>query len=153
MLSYSDGSLFWRFNAGGKAFKGSEAGTINDTGYMYISIKNKKYRLHRIIFLYHHGFLPRAVDHVDGDKLNNKIENLRGCSLSENQYNSTTRKDNTSGVKGVSFHKMSDKWQAVIRFKGKQKHLGLFGVLYSAENTVKAERERLHKEFANHGKS
>lgn len=66
------------------------------------------------------------VDHQDGDGLHNWRENLRPCSCSQNQINRGPQRNNTSGFKGVSWHKVTQMWIATIRFQGKSKHLGCF---------------------------
>lgn len=105
-------------------------------------------RLHHIIIPVQLGMM---VDHIDGDGLNNQRSNLRVCSCSENQWNARTRKDNKSGIKGVSWHKQHNKWYACIQHKGKQVCLGLFRDLDEAKAVVETARARLHGEFANNG--
>lgn len=120
-------------------------------GYIYATFFNKKIKGHRIVFMLHHGFLPKMIDHIDGNKTNNRIENLRACSYSQNQYNKTASKNNTSGVKGVSFHKATGKFQAAIKLSGKQRHLGLFDTIESATIARIAAANQHHGEFVNHG--
>jgi len=63
-----------------------------------------------LIFLYHHGYLPKFVDHIDGNKKNNRIENLREATKSQNAMNQKVSTRNTSGIKGVMWHKRDKKW-------------------------------------------
>ena len=97
-----------------------------------------------------HGYEPYIVDHIDGNPLNNKIENLRAATNSQNQANTRLSKANTSGYKGVYFHKSTGLWQASVRKDKKLIHLGLF---QNIEDAVKARRthfEVLHGEFTRH---
>jgi hypothetical protein len=81
---------------------------------------------HRLIFLWHHGFLPERIDHIDGCSLNNKIENLRAVTQSQNLQNTNKRKTNTSGYKGVSWSKQRKCWIASITVNHKCRNLGGF---------------------------
>lgn len=117
-IEYREGRLFWKKN-------GMEAG-CKSTVYVTIRINKKTVYAHRIAFLLAHGYLPKFIDHIDGNFQNNKIENLREATHAQNHYNRKKPINNTSGIKGVSFHKKSGKWAASIRINGKQTHLGLF---------------------------
>lgn len=140
------GILVWRNKKKNKA-----AGSINARGYLVVHINGKRYYNHRVIFLYIHSYLPSSIDHIDGDKQNNKINNLRPCTTSQNTRNSKINTRNTSGVKGVSWHKNRRKWQAQIMTNGHTKYLGLFKRLKEARDVVRVNRELMHGEFANHG--
>lgn len=108
-----DGSLIWKNgNAGHKA--GSIAGCVNK-GYVRIRIGKVGYLAHRIVWLYHHGYMPESdVDHIDRNPLNNRIDNLREVSDQCNIRNQKKRTDNTSGVTGVFWDKSKRKWGAKI---------------------------------------
>lgn len=143
------GKLFWKVSTGNKIKIGQEAGTINGNGYRLLGIDGKKYLTHRLIFLIEHGYLPEYIDHIDGNPLNNKLENLRECSRSENARNRSKQSNNTSGVVGVSWHKSKSKWHALCRDKyGKLTHLGYFADLKVAAEVVKAFRLEHHGQFA-----
>jgi hypothetical protein len=87
----------------------------------------KLYLAHRLIFLYHFGYMPEhEVDHIDRSRANNRIENLREVSHTCNLRNSTQRSQTSSGVKGLSFHKPTQKWQANIVVNGASRYLGLY---------------------------
>ena len=100
IFEYRDGNLYWKKDYGRKCKSGTLAGTINLRGYIQIGYKRKNYMAHKLIFLMHHGYLPEIVDHIDNDRANNKIENLREATLLQNRWNSLKRSDNTSGIKG-----------------------------------------------------
>ena len=90
------------------------------------------------------------VDHIDGDKTNNRIENLRLANASQNQYNRKICLKNTSGVKGVHWRNDSKKWTARFESMGKKINLGCFKTLEEAEAAVIAARNNLHGDFARH---
>ena len=123
-----DGSLTWikisRYN---RVQKGALVGTpMKAGGYIRASVDGRNYLLHRLIFLWHHGYLPEnEVDHIDQDPTNNKIENLSEVSKSCNLRNSKVSVCNTSGVKGVNWHNRLGRWYARIT-NGKEIYLGYF---------------------------
>ena len=127
LFNYKNGELYWKKLTSNlsRVKIGSKAGHLNKSdGYCRIIINNKSYLVHRLIFLYHYGYLPKYIDHIDRNKSNNNIENLRGVTRSQNLMNSKIRKG-SSQYKGVSQHK-SNKWQARIMHQGKRIYLGLF---------------------------
>jgi hypothetical protein len=145
------GDLTWKAPLNCSIKIGAAAGYVDANGYLISQIAGKKYKNHRIIFLYCHGYLPPILDHIDADKLNNRIDNLRVCTLSENSHNANIRKDNKSGIKGVSFSRSSKKWLAQIQVNGKKIYIGLFDSIKCAEKAVRERRSLIHKGFANHG--
>lgn len=152
LFEYKDGELIWMVSHGANK-SGSIAGSIKPNGYKRVSIKRKLYYVHRIIFFMHHGRLPEYIDHIDGNKLNNKIENLREATMAENNRNTWQRKDNKSGVKGVSWSKRESKWQAQLKIDGTTKHFGYFDSIEAAKKILEINRKRFHKKFANDGQA
>lgn len=148
MFEYRNGDLFWKIKASRKVRIGEKVGSPNDGGYMRTTINYKPYRLHRVIFLMHHGYMPENIDHIDGNPSNNKIENLREATKSQNGMNVGIKKNNTSGVKGVCWHKGSSTWRAIVAVNGKQITLGYYKDLERAKESVLAARAVHHKEFA-----
>jgi hypothetical protein len=100
---------------------GIPVGWLNNTGYLRVQIDNKAYLVHQVIFLYHYGFIPKIIDHINNSPLDNRIENLRPCTARQNQYNSKRRKDNTSGIKGVTWHGKDGLWHVRCNINGKRK--------------------------------
>ncbi len=152
-FDYKEGRLYWRhrpekhfvdewrqkiFN---KNLGGKQAG-CETNGYMMVRFSFGKVLVHRIVYLMHHGVMPPEIDHINGDTRDNRIENLREATHSQNCCNSKLSSANTSGAKGVSFHKPTGKWSAQIRVKGKLTHLGLFpSIVMAAEARKMAEIE------------
>jgi len=145
------GILTNKIQRGSRGKVGIAAGSINMCGYLKLSINGKFYQNHRIIYLWWHGYTPKMIDHVDNIKTNNLIDNLRECTISQNGWNSKISSDNTSGVKGVTWHKGVKKWQAQIQFNKKSLYLGVFNNIELAELAVQNKRSEIHGEFCNHG--
>lgn len=151
LFDYKDGGLYWKKLATHRKQNvkvGDRAGFISNDGYRTISIRHTLYREHRLIFMYHNGRMPNFVDHIDGDKQNNRIENLREATHAQNMQNSTHRKNNTSGIKGVSKHR--NKWVVNLSIDGKTKYIGLFHNIEDAKACVISARNTHHGEFARH---
>jgi hypothetical protein len=144
------GNLIWKIQQRGIR-KGSIAGSVKSHGYLCVGINYKSYRAHRLIFLMHKGYLPKTIDHINGDKLDNRIENLRAATVGQNQHNRKTNANNTSGYKGVSWDKARKKWLTGIKLEGKRIHLGYFDNVEEAAEVVRKAREELHGDFAHHG--
>ena len=126
IFRYENGNLYYKKQIVNKIQIDQKAGSFKNTGYWGIQINNKKYQAHRLIFLYHHGYLPKYIDHIDRNKLNNKIENLREITNADNKHNTPQRKDNKIKYKGINWHKKVKKWVAQIQINGKKKHIGYF---------------------------
>jgi hypothetical protein len=145
IFEYKDGELFWKVNWSDKARKGKKAGAIKN-GYFSLKINKKDYRVHRIIYMMHHGYMPKIIDHVDGNSLNNCIENLRECTHSQNNYNSKLPSTNTSGMKGL--RKKRNRWAVEFWIDGKPKWFGSYKDKELAELVCIEARNLYHKEFA-----
>ena len=113
---------------------GKKAGNIcNKNGYLRISIFGKTYLAHRVAYAMSYGQWPtNHIDHINRDRSDNRLENIRDVLPSVNHKNRSKSRLNTSGVTGVFWHKGNKKWQASIRVNGKLKHLGVFGTLLDA---------------------
>ena len=148
------GNLIWKIKPSSRGHSvkvGDIAGTLKSHGYICVGINYNSYRAHRLIFLMHKGYLPKTIDHINGDKLDNRIENLRAATVGQNQHNRKTNANNTSGYKGVSWNKALKKWTARITLERKNIHLGYFANVEEAAEVVRKAREELHGDFANHG--
>jgi hypothetical protein len=150
LFEYRDGELYWKVSLSNiKA--GTKTGCVNSNGYLQTTINGKNYRTHRLIFLMFYGWFPKCIDHKDNNPLNNKIDNLRPATIAENNWNRGINKNNTSGIKGVSWSKARNKWVVYIKINNKQKNIGGFDDLELAELVVTIAREKYHGAFANHG--
>lgn len=128
---------------------GSVAGSVKRHGYVSIELDGKRYYAHRLAWLYVHGEFPSGyIDHKDGDGLNNRMENLRAATPSDNQCNRKPDARNTSGVRGVTWSKAACKWMAQIAKGGRNHYLGLFADIKDAEAAVTKARQELHGEFS-----
>ena len=119
--------------------------------YRWIKVDGQRYAAHRIIFYMTHGYCPEYIDHIDGNGLNNKPENLRPATLSENKCNQKIYKSNTSGIKGVYWCKPKNAWVAQIAINKRRKTLGKFETKELAAECVNLARQTLHGNFANKG--
>ena len=152
LLEYKEGALLWK-QSKGHMKAGSVAGSITANGYVRVCVNRKTYLAHRLIFFMHHGYMPNFVDHIDCNKQNNKIENLREASMAENNRNVGLSKKNSSGVKGVSWVARDKKWRVQIRLNIKTISLGNYDDLKEAETVSIEARKLLHKDFSNHGRA
>jgi len=128
MFIYFDGFLYRRKSGYGQK-SGAVVGWLtkcNGRLYWKAGVNKKTVYVHRMIFLLHHGYIPKIIDHIDGDSTNNKIENLREATQHQNCANALLSKANTSGYKGVTFNKRRQMWMAQVHVHGKNKNLGCF---------------------------
>jgi hypothetical protein len=135
------GEVFWR----------DQAGYITSGGYRRVPLRGKGVAAHHIVFALKHGRWPQAsIDHINGDPLDNRPENLRECTHAQNMWNKRAYKNNKSGVKGVHWSKTVGKWVASIKRDGKNIVAGYYKDLSAAADAVAKLREQLHGEFARH---
>lgn len=148
LFEYKNGELFWKINSSKRTKIGTKAGCLRKHGYSLVCIKNKRYYIHRIIFMMFNGYMPEFVDHIDNSPLNNKIENLRSATKSENQHNRGIKNCNTSGYKNVTWNKKLKKWQVAIKVNKKDIYIGVFKDLELADLIAQEARNKYHKNFA-----
>lgn len=130
-------------------WKGHKVGTLLPSGYVQVRIKGRSYQLHRVIWLWMTGeWPPTQVDHRDTDRANNRWDNLRLATHTQNQWNTQTRSDNSSGYKGVTRPRGRTKWHAYINENGRRKFLGSYPTAEEANQAAIAARQVAHGEFA-----
>lgn len=113
---------------------GSIAGVVTPYGYRYIQLSGRKYAAHRLVWLIEHGRFPDLeLDHIDGNKLNNQIGNLREVNRKQNCENKGVQKNNQLGIRGVSYKPRLRKYVAQIQHNGVNKHLGVFETPHEAQ--------------------
>lgn len=139
------GELRWTATRG-KARAGALAGSTAANGYQYIKLQGKGYLAHRVIWFFAHGVWPSgSLDHINGDRSDNRIANLREVSARGNAENMRRPgRANTSGFLGVSRVKESNRWLATIRANGRSISLGYFGTPEEAHATYVQAKRRLH---------
>lgn len=146
LLRYDDqtGKLFWKCVTSNRVKVDDEAGTVGKNGYKYVCIDGCRFLAHRLVFFMKNGLWPNGqIDHMDNDKLNNKIENLRDCAAKENAENKKTpQKNNSVGVLGVSPSRK--KFKAQIQVDGKNKFLGRYETISEAKAAYIDAKKSLH---------
>lgn len=138
------GHLIWRSDRGKCKTKGKVAGTKHVLGYIYIKIYGKNYRAHRLVWLWHYGGLPKnQLDHISGDRADNRIENLREATNAQNLQNQRkARLGSKSGYIGVSM--IGNKWMARIMVCGKSTYIGIYDDPISAHKAYIEKKRKLH---------
>lgn len=130
----------------------SKAGSMNDQGYVIIRINNIRYRAHRLAWLCVYGHFPiNEIDHINGVRSDNRIENLRDVTRKENKKNVGKYKTNTSGVNGVRWYEPLSKWHAQIQIDNHKIHLGYFENLKDAIAARKSAETNFNFHI-NHGR-
>lgn len=115
-------------------------GSLRPDGYRKIQIKKEQFLFHQLIYFWHHGYLPENIDHKDRNKGNNRINNLKDSTPSENSRNCGVSIRNKSGHKGVIWRTGVKRWIAFIEIKGRYRHL------YCGKNKQRAIRIRKNAE-------
>jgi len=125
-------------------------GSLNDKKYLLIRVGGKKQAAHRLAWLYVYGVEANFIDHINHNRSDNRIENLRSVDRSTNARNANLRKDNKSGRVGICFHEQLGKWHSQMTLKGKVLNLGFYD---DFEDAVKAreEAELVNNFHENHG--
>jgi hypothetical protein len=150
----STGGLFWKerprshFNTTrgwklfNKKFCGKEAGFLGPAGYRIVEIDGNGWAVHRIVWLLHTGFLPERLDHVNRVRSDNRIENLRECSASQNTVNSSKKPEGCYLVRG--------RWRVLVGFNNKNIHVGYFRDKDAAQKAYARKRNELFGDFVPH---
>jgi len=159
LFEYKDGELFWKEQLVSNfptpsdhkrwttRFLNKKAGSYAGI-YVNISIKGSRHQAHRIIFLMHHGYLPKIVDHINGKTQDNRIENLRAATHTENLRNCKVPKTNTSGYKNVVWHSQRKKWNVKLTINHKNTSFGLYDDIELADLVAQEARSKYFGSFA-----
>ncbi|QXV80784.1 putative homing endonuclease [Veterinaerplatzvirus Jeanpiccard] len=152
IFDYRDGVLYWKISPRSRTPIGSVAGHLSKAGYITTSYMKRALLAHRVVWEMHNGPIPEGmqIDHINHNRSDNRICNLRLATVFDNNQNMSRGKGNRSGVVGVSWHKSAKKWCAEIHANGKKKYLGVFD---SFDDAVLARKSaELHFGFhENHG--
>jgi hypothetical protein len=149
LFDYKDGELFWK-KIGPNKRTDRPAGAVNRDGYRRIKYMYKLYAVHRLVWTYHGNAPVAFIDHINGDVLDNRIENLRAVTHSQNCMNRKMRRNSTSGIKGVHWNSKKEKWVACVGLNYKSYRAGEFDTKEEAAAAVAILREKLHGEYAKH---
>ena len=124
----------------------SLAGYKATNGYTCIAYKSTYYYAHRLAWVYVYGAIPEGatIDHINGNKSDNRLENLRLATRAEQSQNTSLYKGNTSGYTGVTWHKKDKKWMAQIRVDGKSIYLGEYTSIEAANEAYKQAKQQYH---------
>lgn len=146
------GIFTWKISPSINRKEGSVAGRKTNFGYTSIKYKSKGYLAHRLAWLYMYGSFPNhQIDHINGVRDDNRIENLRDVPQSQNMKNTRKRVDNSSGITGVCWAKKDAKWMAQIKANGRSKFLGTFTDFFEA-CCIRKSAENKYGYHINHGK-
>lgn len=142
MLDYQDGQLVWKNKPYNLVhLNGKVAGCMHKSGYRQIKFGQVMYPAHRIMWIYHNGSIDEnmQIDHINGIKTDNRIENLRLVTAQQNCFNRSK-----FTAKGYCWSKAAQKWQANITVNGKNKYLGQFTSEIDARNAYLEQAKQLH---------
>ena len=145
--------IFKRTVKTSKANIGDEITRKTNRGYIQFSVLGKLYSGHRLAWLYEHGKFPKnQIDHINHDRIDNRIDNLREATNAENHKNRTMQSNNTSGYNGVYWREDRRRWYVSITIDQKTKHIGYFKAKDDAVSARK-EAEKKYNFYNNYGKS
>jgi hypothetical protein len=147
ILEYNEqtGIFTWKENRGSNKTKGKIADNKNLRGYITIGINGKRYKAHRLAWLYIYGDFPKGqIDHINGVRDDNRIENLRIVTNRQNCQNYKIHREGK--LVGNSFHKNNKKWQSSIVINGKQKYLGYYETQQEAHEAYLNKLKELNNE-------
>jgi hypothetical protein len=156
-LEYDETSstfLRWKKKTCKKINVGEEAGSLKKEGYYNIMFNGKKYLNHRIIYFLIHSYCPECLDHIDNNRQNNNISNIREASRSQNNQNAQIRKDNTTGIKGLYTYK-EKYWKLQIYKDRKVAFLKYYKLTDKTKDECRIilenKRKEIHGQFSNNG--
>jgi hypothetical protein len=124
--------------------KRNKVGAISQKGYLKIMVNYKMYAAHRLAYFYMTGQWPEQIDHINGNRSDNRWCNLRSCSAEEQRFNLKKYKNNTSAATGVYWYKRQNRWTASIDANGKRENLGYFD---NKEDAIAARRVAEQRHF------
>jgi hypothetical protein len=161
LYEYKDGNFIRKINVDPTGRGKGQIGTLvkgsahDERGYLKTTVLGKKYYIHRFVWLYHYGYSPKYIDHINNDPSDNRLENLREATFEENKQNTNRSVVNTSGIKGLYYSYKTNRWCAEITAFGKRHRKSFSGPITAnkekAIQWLQAKRAEVHGEFTNHG--
>lgn len=146
------GKFVWRFSRQGHIKQGKEAGGFDERGYVTITLDNEYYLAHRLAWFWVYNRWPSEIDHANMNRADNRIDNLREATRSDNLHNGHVRRHNTHGTKGITKYKYNGKWNgrwvAQIQRNKKQHYLGTFATAKEAHEAYCQAAQKYFGEFA-----
>jgi hypothetical protein len=149
LLDYDQNTGFFKWKRKRRGINTNiSLGSDNGFGYLRITVLGKSYYAHRLAWFYVYGYMPKhQIDHINGNKSDNRISNLRDIPLKANAQNKIKcQKNSDSKILGVSWHKKAKKWQAHVCVYKERKYLGLFKDIKDAEIAYLNEKEKINYE-------
>ena len=144
------GDLRWKTRAARCVTVGAKAGTLKRDGYVQVTVKKKCYQAHRVAWTVVHGIWPGSdIDHMNGDRSDNRLANLRCVTREENMQNQRRahRSNKSSGILGVHFYARTGRWKATIYVNGKNRFLGYHATADEAATAYARAKEALHSGY------
>lgn len=150
LLSYNSetGEFRWNERRGGKSMAGSLAGSLKPSGYLLINIYGNRYRAHHLAWFMTYGEFPAMLDHVNGDRADNRISNLRIASASQNMMNRRVSDKCSSGIKNVVVDSRTGFYRVEVSIPEGKFESKTIKTLSEAEALAKKVRAALHGEFS-----
>jgi hypothetical protein len=150
VMSYNKntGEFLWKKNAGGRAYAGRPAGYKNLKGYVQLRLENRTWLAHRLAWVAVHGSIDPAsqIDHINGDRADNRIENLRCVSGFVNQQNRhAAAKHNKTAMLGVGITPNGKKYTARITAFGKRYYIGSYATAEGASQAYAQKKDKLNQ--------
>jgi hypothetical protein len=144
LFDYKDGQLIHKDSGKSAVIKAGKK------RYERITIDGKVHTLHRMIFLWNHGYLPATIDHIDGDRDNNRIENLREATQQQNCLNRKHHSNSKSPYKNVYWNQAAKKWAVAMSINQKRNYFGVFDDVELADLVATEARNLYHGQYARH---
>lgn len=148
LFEYRNGELFWKVDKLPHGVKGKRAGHIAVHGYWVVNINGIRHYTHRVIWALCMGDFDGCIDHINGDKQDNRLENLRNVSHRQNMLNKKVQSNNTSGYRGIYWSKGKGKWVVQISQNAKPKNVGTYSTIEDAVRARNAAFQKAYGEYA-----